>query len=46
VYGKTQDSTEIALRSLEESMANDFKERMVEDPVVKHLTKDQVGLPF
>ena len=46
VYGKTRNSTDIALRSLEESMASDFKERMVEDPVVKNLTKDQVGLPF
>jgi len=46
VYGKTQGSTEIALRSLEESMASDFKEKVVEDPVLKNLTKDQVGLAF
>ena len=46
VYGKTRDSTEIALQSLEESMTSDFKERTIEDAVVKNLTKDQVGLPF
>ena len=46
VYGKTQGCTDIALRSLEESMDSDFKEKVVEDFVVRNLTKDQVGLAF
>ena len=46
VYGKTQSCTENALRSLEESMDSDFKEKVVDDPVVKNLTKYQVGLAF
>ena len=41
VYARTEDSANTALRSLEESMVNDFREKDVNDALIKDLTKDQ-----
>ncbi|XP_071169430.1 protein mono-ADP-ribosyltransferase PARP14-like [Mytilus edulis] len=41
VYAKKQNDADSALRSLEESLINDYKEKLIEDTVVKDLTKEQ-----
>ncbi|XP_052101663.1 protein mono-ADP-ribosyltransferase PARP14-like isoform X2 [Mytilus californianus] len=41
VYAKKQIDADSALRSLEESLINDYKEKLIEDTVIKELTKEQ-----
>ncbi|XP_076104440.1 uncharacterized protein LOC143073073 [Mytilus galloprovincialis] len=41
VYAKKQNDADSVLRSLEESLINDYKEKVIEDPVIKDLSKDQ-----
>ncbi|CAG2243958.1 unnamed protein product [Mytilus edulis] len=41
VYAKKQNDADSALRSLEESLISDYKEKLIEDTVVKDLTKEQ-----
>ncbi|XP_076101153.1 protein mono-ADP-ribosyltransferase PARP14-like [Mytilus galloprovincialis] len=41
VYAKKQNDADSALRSLEESLIDDYKEKVIDDPVIKDLSKDQ-----
>lgn len=41
VYAKKQNDAESALRSLEEGLMNDYKEKLIEDTVIKELSKEQ-----
>ncbi|CAC5404074.1 PARP10_14_15 [Mytilus coruscus] len=41
VYAKKQNDADSALRSLEESLIHDYKEKLIEDTVIKELMKEQ-----
>ncbi|XP_071169371.1 protein mono-ADP-ribosyltransferase PARP14-like [Mytilus edulis] len=41
VYAKKQNDADSVLRSLEESLINDYREKVIDDTVIKKLSKDQ-----
>ena len=46
VYAKEMRNAESAIRALEEGVKDDFREKVVEDTVIKDLNKDQVSLIY